>query len=419
MNADNLHTPKVSVIVPVWNPGPGISRCVESLRGQSLEEIEMIFVDDCGTDGAMDVVRTAAVEDSRIRIITNVENIGAGASRNAGIEAAKGEYLSFVDADDYVDSDFMEVLYRKGKADDLDIVKGILVCENEEGTVVSNFYNLFTTIQKGLKDGKPLFFLFNSYHPTAIFHRRLFVNPDVRYGQTANGEDSIFLLKACHVAKSLGLDGRVAYHYLCRMSSASHSFAVKSLEARATALRARAEYLSNYVEPNPYAVQYITRSIKDYLALQRHVAKTGMKKEAAQFLLGLREIATEYPNIEKVDDMSILALVEYGDCLAERPYSSPWNTPTADDYLGVVREWVDFLIAHPKHYKLLPKTFKFAERIEEIMKKEGKTSVEIGQFKAQVNALWHRPSVLWMRFRIWLRKTKSWRALRKVKQRFA
>lgn len=65
----NKGYPQVSVIIPVWNPGEGISRCVESLRNQTLADIEMIFVDDCGTDGAMNVVRAAAVEDPRIRII--------------------------------------------------------------------------------------------------------------------------------------------------------------------------------------------------------------------------------------------------------------------------------------------------------------------------------------------------------------
>lgn len=348
MNADALNIPKISVIVPVWNPGPSISRCVESLRSQTLGDIELIFVDDRGTDGAMEVVRAAAAEDPRIRIITNVENMGPGVSRNAGIEAARGEYLSFVDADDYIDTDFLEVLYNKGKADDFDIVKGNLVCENEEGTIVSNSYNLFTTIQEGLKDGKPLFFLFYSDHPTAIFHKRLFANPDVRYGQTTNGEDSIFLLKACHVAKSLGLDGRVAYHYLCRMSSASNSFSEENLVARITALRVRAEYLSNHVEPNHYAIQSMIRSIKYYLSLQRHVAKLGMDKEAVRFLLGLREIAKKYPNIEKADNMSVFALVEYGVGLPDRPYFSPWNMPSTGDYFDVVNEWVDFVKGHPE-----------------------------------------------------------------------
>ena len=67
--------PKVSIIIPVWNPGSAFNRCVESLRSQTLEDIEMIFVDDYSTDNAMEVVRTAAAEDPRIRIITNAENM--------------------------------------------------------------------------------------------------------------------------------------------------------------------------------------------------------------------------------------------------------------------------------------------------------------------------------------------------------
>jgi glycosyltransferase involved in cell wall biosynthesis len=106
-------TPKVSVIVPVWNPGSGISRCIGSLRNQTLDDIEMIFVDDCGTDGAMDVVRAAEKEDPRIRIMENSKNIGPGISRNKGIEVARGDYLSFIDADDYVNPVFLNGFTRR------------------------------------------------------------------------------------------------------------------------------------------------------------------------------------------------------------------------------------------------------------------------------------------------------------------
>ena len=400
-------TPKVSVIVPVWNPGPGISRCVESLRGQTLEDIEIIFVDDCGTDNAMDVVHAAAVEDSRIRIITNVENIGAGASRNAGIEAAKGEYLSFMDADDYVDSDFMEVLYRKGEAENLDIVKGTIIKELEEGKASFNSFNLNDAIQKGLKDRKPLFLLFHYEYPSALYHRRLFENPDVRYSLSRNAEDTTFLLKACHAAKSLGIDNRAVYHYRYQMSSASNSFSEDRLEARASALRDKAEYLSNYVEPNPYAVQYITRSIKDYLAMQRHVAKVGMEKEAKQFLGDLREIAKEYPNIGKVKDTTILALVEYGVGLAERPYHSRWEVAQPEDYLDVIVSRAEFLMAHPEHYREWPKLVSLSERFVKRMETEGIPTEKTKWFQKRVKALWYRPSMIWMRFRNKLQPRQS------------
>ena len=405
-------TPKVSVIVPVWNPGPGVSRCVESLRGQTLEDIEMIFVDDCDTDGAMDVVRAAAKEDSRIRILENPENLGPGISRNKGIEVARGEYLSFVDADDYIDTDFMEVLYHKGKTEGLDIVKGNRICEYEEGTIVSNSYNLYVVIQEGLKDGKPLFFLFHDEHQSALYHGRLFVNPDVRFGLTTIGEDTLFLLKACHAAKSFGIDNRVAYHYLCRMSSASNSFSEKSVEAKVTALRARAEYLSNHVEPNPYAVLYIIRSIKYSLSFPRYLAKIGMEKEAAQFLFGLRKIAMEYPNIEKVKDLTILALVHYGVDLAERPFSPSREVSQPEDYADIVVRHVDFLQSHPEYYKELPALISKANRFAKRMESDGISKEKIEAYEKQIRALWRKPLIMWMFF-----KNKMRRVLAKLKRK--
>ena len=74
-----MNSPAVSVVIPVYNPGEGIHKCIHMLRTQTLSNIEMLFVDDFGTDGSMDAVHKAAAEDSRIRILTNSENIGAGA----------------------------------------------------------------------------------------------------------------------------------------------------------------------------------------------------------------------------------------------------------------------------------------------------------------------------------------------------
>lgn len=104
----------VSVILPVYNPGKGIRKCIESLQRQTLRDIEMIFVDDCGTDGAMGQVKEAAARDSRIKYLINPHNIGSGPSRNRGIEAAEGEYLAFADPDDYLGEDFLELLYTRG-----------------------------------------------------------------------------------------------------------------------------------------------------------------------------------------------------------------------------------------------------------------------------------------------------------------
>lgn len=415
MNADTFHTPQVSVIIPVWNPGPSINRCLESLRGQTLKDIEIIFVDDCGTDGAMDLVRAAAKEDRRIRIITNVENMGSGASRNVGIEAARGEYLSFVDADDYVDSDFLEVLYRKGKAENLDIVKGGHVYEYEEGTAKYNSYTLNDVIQNGLKDGYPLFLLFSYEHQSALFHRRLFVPPFVRYGLSRNAQDTTFLLKICYAAKNFGIDNHVAYHYIYRNDSASNVITKATLESRIEALRNKVEFLVTCVEPNPYAIHYFTQCIKYYLSLERYVSKKGgMEKEAMKFHADLQAIASDYPaiGVAKNKNLTIIALVDYGESLAEWPYSPPWEVPQPEDYAEVVVRQVKFLQSHPEFYKELPTIISKADVFAKQMKSDGISEEEIEAYERQIKALWWKPLLLWMLF-----KNKLRRMLAKLKRR--
>ena len=392
---------KVSVIIPVWNPGAGIRRCVASLRGQTLRDIEMIFVDDCGSDGAMAVVRAAAA-DTRIRIITNAENIGPGASRNAAIDVARGEYLSFVDADDYVDDDFLEILYTRGCAEDLDIVKGGFERKSEDGTTMRGIVSLNERIRAGLSNGEPLFYLFDSEFQSALYHRRLFAYSNVRFGRTSHGEDTYFLLKVCHTARSFAIDNSTMYWLAFRESSATGTITKESLDNRVAALRDKAWYLANHVEPSPFAAPCLARSLKYYLALQRFVEqKAGMEKEASGFLSDLRAVALDYPGIRTIknDDFSILALVDHGVSLPEYQFLSQWRTKP-DDCLDFISWHIEFLIAHPEHYRQLPKLADKAAWFARKMQKEGVSPNEIEAYRQKIRALWRNPAILWMRLKL-------------------
>lgn len=103
--------PLISVIVPAYKVEAYLERCVESVRRQSYQNLEIILVDDGSPDGCPAICDACAREDDRIRVI-HQKNAGLSGARNAGIEIAKGEYLAFVDSDDYVAADFIEALYR-------------------------------------------------------------------------------------------------------------------------------------------------------------------------------------------------------------------------------------------------------------------------------------------------------------------
>ena len=113
---------KVSIILPVYNVEKYIRQCMDSLINQTLRELEFIFVDDCSTDNSLSIIEEYAKEDKRFRIIKLEKNQGQGFARNVGLQYVTGEYIGFVDPDDWVKPNMFERLYQEIKEKDLDIV---------------------------------------------------------------------------------------------------------------------------------------------------------------------------------------------------------------------------------------------------------------------------------------------------------
>ena len=102
----------VSVIVPVYNKEEWLASCIESVLRQTFPDFELILVDDGSTDGSLVLEAKFAAEDERIRRIVLKENGGLSAARNRGISAARGRYITFLDADDWIDPDYLLTLCR-------------------------------------------------------------------------------------------------------------------------------------------------------------------------------------------------------------------------------------------------------------------------------------------------------------------
>lgn len=100
-----MHEDLVSIIVPVYNVEKFIEKCVKSLMNQSHKDIEIILVDDGLPDQSPEIIDRIAIEDQRVHVI-HQQNKGVSAARNAGLQCATGEYVMFVDGDDWVDSDY-------------------------------------------------------------------------------------------------------------------------------------------------------------------------------------------------------------------------------------------------------------------------------------------------------------------------
>ena len=120
---------KVSVIVPVYNVEKYLKRCLDSLINQTLSDIDIICINDGSKDSSLQILEQYAQKESRI-VIYNQENSGLSVARNTGLEHASGEYIGFVDSDDWVDLDFYEKLYNSAKNNNADIAVADFIREH-------------------------------------------------------------------------------------------------------------------------------------------------------------------------------------------------------------------------------------------------------------------------------------------------
>ncbi|MCD8318025.1 MAG: glycosyltransferase [Paraprevotella sp.] len=103
--------PLITLVVPIYNVAPYLERCLHSLERQTYQNIEVILMDDCSTDRSLEIAEKMSATDGRFKVFCLPKNSGAGDTRQAAIDKSSGEFIGFVDADDYVDADFVAVLY--------------------------------------------------------------------------------------------------------------------------------------------------------------------------------------------------------------------------------------------------------------------------------------------------------------------
>ena len=133
---------KLSVIMPVYNAEKYLHQCLDSVLSQSLREIELICVNDCSKDSSAAILEEYAAEDSRVIVISNESNKHAGPCRNIGLERASGEYVLFMDSDDWLKEGSLEAVYKSASGLGADVLRcKALDYNNETGAVSSSLHN--------------------------------------------------------------------------------------------------------------------------------------------------------------------------------------------------------------------------------------------------------------------------------------
>jgi len=264
-------TPKVSIIIPIYNVEKYLDRCVKSILSQTLKEIEIILVDDGSPDGCPAMCDEYAKQDSRIKVI-HKKNEGLGFARNSGLEVATGEYVAFVDSDDFVDLQMYERLFVTAKKQNLDTCYCGFIRHYENGSVktkieVSNYteFNGNNSISDFLLDmvgPEPSFRSDVKYMMCvwkAIYSKTLIDKYKIRFCSERQfvSEDIIFHLDYLPKASKVGFIPDNLYYYCINgTTTLSNTYSREKFERNKTFLKEVKRKLDVLYPTNVYLNHY-------------------------------------------------------------------------------------------------------------------------------------------------------------------
>lgn len=258
---------KVSVIIPVYNVEKYLPQCIESVLLQSLKDIEIICVNDGSTDGSLKVLQKFKARDNRIVIIDKA-NEGSGIARNTALAIAKGEYVYFVDSDDWLDNaGVLEKLYNKASADELDIlIFGGLSCYEKDGKIAKSKggYSLKNLDKKyfnkvfGAKDITKDVFKFPSTAWTKLYSRAFLLDNNIEFQRIKVCQDQLPFFHSMILAKKIEVLPELLYCY--RKNRVGSEMTVK--------------------KKNHFSPIYVTYAVEELLK------KIGLEDDYAELALG-------------------------------------------------------------------------------------------------------------------------------------
>lgn len=228
---------KVSIIVPAYNVEGYIEDCLNSLVNQTLKEIEIIVVNDESTDSTPQIIEKYAQKDSRIKIISQ-KNQGLSGARNSGLKIATGEYIGFVDSDDYVDLDYFEKLYNTAKEYDADMTVASILKHKKDFLKYNAKYSKLICeekLDKKIKlcqDKKKRYF----YVWNKLCRHDLLENHNQEFPLGRVFEDVVFTTKNIYNSNKIVSVPDIKYHYIERAGSIVKSkLSEKKINDRRTA----------------------------------------------------------------------------------------------------------------------------------------------------------------------------------------
>lgn len=217
--------PQISVIIPAYKTQQYIERCIHSVLGQTLGNIEIILVNDASPDHTLSMMEQIASTwsgDKTIRIISHEQNRGLSAARNTGIAYAQGEFIYFLDSDDYLAPDALETLLRLAQAEDSPVtIGGVLQVDQEDHPLEHQICHIKDTVLKGKKEILRALQILDIYISgcNRLVRREWLLENNILFDEGYLHEDWPWCLRLALHADKIVCSTHICYYYVCRPGS--------------------------------------------------------------------------------------------------------------------------------------------------------------------------------------------------------
>lgn len=311
---------KISIILPIYNSEKYLSETLESLINQTFADIEIICIDDCSTDKSLDILNSYADKDPRIHVLKNEVNKGPGATRNRALDIAQGDYILFLDSDDYLTQNACEVLYNQAVKNKNDMVLFNFCRITGNKTQISDRLSVFEPyIGKNIKLRNLGINFFISTYPWAQMYSKDFLGKnEIRFSNHKCCEDDIFVIKAFLNSESASICPQALYYYRIRKDSQ-----MRKPELYMDVIKAKDlcfEYVkSNHPEVLNYFLDYYISGLVYYLKILKRKKHKLYKDYFETVRQRYKNISENYSAdvLEKISDFVYLKKIINKSSLAD------------------------------------------------------------------------------------------------------
>lgn len=314
----------ISIIVPVYNSSEYLSRCVDSILKQTYSDIELLLVDDCSTDNSFEVMQKYAEEDSRVRCFQTPKNSGPSTARNIGLDNAKGEWISFVDSDDWLEEQYIERLLEAVIESGADVSICTLVNHFLHKDVKEQSFEGKTREFGGAAKGKIKDVLLEIGFETdgsgvevsgpvcKLLSRKKY--GEIRFPEQINmGEDRCYILSCIDLSEKIVYISYPGYHREVRGNSLSFKPDINHGKRRAGYVRWMYKYLTDKGYPKSVIDNFLYVNYKDIIYYYMTVGVKKAYKWPVKLIKSYKKSVAVSINYSQIRDRRIYrSLIEKG-----------------------------------------------------------------------------------------------------------